>query len=433
MNSSIDFLLIDVVAYNDFYPYGMQMTDRYGSEGEYCYGFGSQEKDDEVKGKGNSYTTYYRHYDPRIGRWKSLDPEMEKYASHSPYNYNFNSPLNYTDIEGDSPISVLAKLIAKKGAKIVLKKYAKRNINNRLKRYMTKEMRGQLVNDLDNVLSTLDQPWWETAIEVVPIAGDLYGAGTFGVKIVKAWGKLQKLENKYVEKVNMDVLKVVSEARKLSRLGRDADAIELLSRIELNSSGDANYLLGQIYELADSGVSDIKGNIKKAIFFYEKALKLGCSDAGLELANIYFLGDYVRENLKKAEKYWKMASDMGNDIASFELANHYYDNDRFADSIFLYEELIDHSEFGGNASYKLAILFLEGKGTWKDIDKAIKFLNLGVSKNNPNSYLKLGWLYYKGEIIEKDIDKAISLFRETKKFELFKEESESLLFMLESR
>ena len=38
------------------------------------------EKDDEVSGSGNSYTTFYRQLDPRIGRWMSVDPKMKKFS-----------------------------------------------------------------------------------------------------------------------------------------------------------------------------------------------------------------------------------------------------------------------------------------------------------------------------------------------------------------
>jgi len=30
------------------------------------------EKDDRVKGEGNSYTTFFRQLDPRLGRWLSI-------------------------------------------------------------------------------------------------------------------------------------------------------------------------------------------------------------------------------------------------------------------------------------------------------------------------------------------------------------------------
>ncbi|MBI2258961.1 MAG: hypothetical protein HYU67_08690 [Flavobacteriia bacterium] len=70
----------------------------------YRYGYNGMEKDDEVKGNGNSYTTEFRQYDPRIGRWMSLDPLMMDFPSISPYVAFNNNPIIYTDPEGLSPI-----------------------------------------------------------------------------------------------------------------------------------------------------------------------------------------------------------------------------------------------------------------------------------------------------------------------------------------
>ena len=68
--------------------------------GAYKYGFNGMERDDEIKGSGNSYDFGARIYDPRVGRWLSLDPLMKKYPSLSPYNYVNNSPTNYIDYDG---------------------------------------------------------------------------------------------------------------------------------------------------------------------------------------------------------------------------------------------------------------------------------------------------------------------------------------------
>jgi RHS repeat-associated protein len=58
------------------------------------------EKDDEVKDSGNSYSTEFRQYDPRIGKWFSIDPKMS--AWESPYVSMVNNPLLYSDIMGDT-------------------------------------------------------------------------------------------------------------------------------------------------------------------------------------------------------------------------------------------------------------------------------------------------------------------------------------------
>ena len=42
----------DVLSYNDYYPFGQLVPNRYGSSNSYRYGFNGMEKDDEVKGEG---------------------------------------------------------------------------------------------------------------------------------------------------------------------------------------------------------------------------------------------------------------------------------------------------------------------------------------------------------------------------------------------
>lgn len=87
----------------DYYPFGMLQPGRKFSTGEYRYGFNGMEKDDEVKGEGNIYTTEFREYDPGIGRWFSLDPAMAKYPGWSPYAFAFDNPIWYNDPNGDDP------------------------------------------------------------------------------------------------------------------------------------------------------------------------------------------------------------------------------------------------------------------------------------------------------------------------------------------
>lgn len=69
---------------------------------KYRYGFNGMEKDDEAKGVGNSYTTEFRQYDPRLGRWLSIDPKASSMPWQSPYISMDNNPIRYNDVLGDS-------------------------------------------------------------------------------------------------------------------------------------------------------------------------------------------------------------------------------------------------------------------------------------------------------------------------------------------
>jgi len=90
-----------VIMKSDYYPFGMQMPGRTLTTSNYRFGYNGMEKDPELKGDGNSYTTEFRQYDPRLGRWMSLDPAKLLLPQQSPYCAMDNNPILFTDIDGD--------------------------------------------------------------------------------------------------------------------------------------------------------------------------------------------------------------------------------------------------------------------------------------------------------------------------------------------
>ncbi|MNK23706.1 Ribonuclease YqcG [compost metagenome] len=92
----------DVVAYYDYYPFGMQVPNRYYNGADYRYGFQGQEKDNEIKGDGNSIDFGARMYDPRIGRWFRTDRINKSWLS--PYQFASNDPMNKVDPDGNDEI-----------------------------------------------------------------------------------------------------------------------------------------------------------------------------------------------------------------------------------------------------------------------------------------------------------------------------------------
>jgi RHS repeat-associated protein len=74
---------------------------------DYRYGFNGQEKDNEVKGVGNSLDFGARVYDSRLGRFMSLDPWEAKYPSWSPYTFAFDNPIRYIDPTGKGGVYVV--------------------------------------------------------------------------------------------------------------------------------------------------------------------------------------------------------------------------------------------------------------------------------------------------------------------------------------
>lgn len=86
-----------VVSYSDYMPFGSQMIGRNGNTSETRYGFNGMEKDDEVKGGGNSLDFGARIYDSRVGRFLIVDPKAKEFPEVSNYSFADNSPIFYID------------------------------------------------------------------------------------------------------------------------------------------------------------------------------------------------------------------------------------------------------------------------------------------------------------------------------------------------
>jgi RHS repeat-associated protein len=95
----------EVVSASDYDPFGSLLYGRNQANAggvAYRYGFSGLERDDEIKGAGNSYYTNARLFDPRLGRWLSPDPVHV--ADSSPFVGFGNNPQRYSDPKGTNAV-----------------------------------------------------------------------------------------------------------------------------------------------------------------------------------------------------------------------------------------------------------------------------------------------------------------------------------------
>ena len=107
--SAVTFTTGQVVAYDDYYPYGQLMDGRslvVGADGRYKYT--GKERDAET---GWDYFGA-RYYDARVGRWLIVDPLTEKDGSVSPYNYCHDNSISRCDEDGAADFGSAEKLTA---------------------------------------------------------------------------------------------------------------------------------------------------------------------------------------------------------------------------------------------------------------------------------------------------------------------------------
>ena len=83
-------------------------------DGGYRYLYGGMEREDQLTGQvGGHYNFDTRIYDPKTGRFLSLDPLLDKYPFQSPFAYALNSPIQCTDEHGE-----FANFIVKYGVEV---------------------------------------------------------------------------------------------------------------------------------------------------------------------------------------------------------------------------------------------------------------------------------------------------------------------------
>lgn len=103
--NSAEGLKAEVLAAHNYYPFGMAMPGRTSVSSTYRYGFQGMETEDDINGNNNAYTTEFRQYDPRVGRWMSVDPKAEKYPSWAPYVAFDNNPIRLVDPNGAQSVA----------------------------------------------------------------------------------------------------------------------------------------------------------------------------------------------------------------------------------------------------------------------------------------------------------------------------------------
>ena len=79
----------------------IQPGRKYETTNSYRYGFNGKENDNDVKGVEGSQQDYgFRIYDPRLGKFFSMDPLSDNYPWFTPYQFAGNMPIRAVDLDG---------------------------------------------------------------------------------------------------------------------------------------------------------------------------------------------------------------------------------------------------------------------------------------------------------------------------------------------
>lgn len=68
------------------------------------YGFNGMEMDDDLN--VDNYSSFYRVYNSKLGKWLSLEPKSSDFPFMTPYGFCYDSPIAFKDPNGDIPILI---------------------------------------------------------------------------------------------------------------------------------------------------------------------------------------------------------------------------------------------------------------------------------------------------------------------------------------
>ena len=126
----------------------------------------------------------------------------------------------------------------------------------------------------------------------------------------------------------------------------------------------------------------------------------------------YFLGKLYRDgglltpDDELAEKWFRRAAENGLDCASYVLGKLLQGQGRVDEA----KECYDTSAAQGNeyAEYRLAKLYLTGKGVPKDAERALELLEASAEQGNQYAEYALGKLYLDGTLVRKDMTRGMA-------------------------
>lgn len=169
----------------------------------YRFGFNGKENDNEVKGTGNQQDYGMRIYDPRLGRFLSIDPLTKSFPQLSPYQFADNNPILNIDLDGLEPLNSNIKFSGSTARPQILSQNAVNVLNSIVKDVglskITITSTGRTPAEqarimYDNLEAGKSSSYKSAGQQVIQVYKDMTKAGTYSPEEIKT-----KMEQKVLE------------------------------------------------------------------------------------------------------------------------------------------------------------------------------------------------------------------------------------------
>ena len=180
-----------------------------------------------------------------------------------------------------------------------------------------------------------------------------------------------------------------------------------VERAAENDYEDAYYVVGRSYL---EGVC-VEVNYKKAFYYLSKgylALDTNCIES---LAEMYLKGLNVKKDVYTALELYNRALEFGDRSIYFKVGKVYEDEGLINQAISIYNQ--GHEEGNLKCTQRLGIMYYNGEGVEKDLEKAMEYMEIAAGKKEPHAMYVLAVAYYRlNKFGDKTSDIAKALLKE---------------------
>lgn len=152
--------------------------------------------------------------------------------------------------------------------------------------------------------------------------------------------------------------------------------------------------------------------------FLHEAAELKNQLAIYQLGKLYLMEENPEKDIERGLKYLKLAAEGGNRYAIYQLGQIYEQgqiaqsdpeasNAFYEKALHQYLKIEDKNE---TLNYRIAMMYLNGKGTPIDYEKAVEYLQASADSDNALAMYQLGKLHLSGEGIAINEEKALAYF-----------------------
>lgn len=218
----------------------------------------------------------------------------------------------------------------------------------------------------------------------------------------------------------------------LSGKGTKRDPEEAIHWFEQSAQKGNHYAEYQMAELYLDGTKVARDEIHaQNLFsdalqgFMEEEQKSPDAQLEYRIGDMYLNGQGTKKHVYEAIRWFEQSIEKGNFYAEYRMAELYQEGTEISKDEELAQYLFSHALQGfldqekdnpdAQLEYRIASMYLNGQGTQKNTQEAIRWLDLSAKKGNSNAKYQMAELYWDGSKVPKDETKAQALFADALK------------------